>query len=568
MIKHFKKHFALSDNGAKSVLKASIFSFLVLVMSMICVVNLMLLAKIVLEQVSTQKAFIMALCIISLVLLFVFKCYEYELTYKATYKESARLRISLFERLKNLPYAYFAKKNLSDLAQIIMQDVKTLENALSHSVPKIYALYFFIPLLMIMLILGDLALGLAVILPNVVRFLVLFVYKKQAILKNQDFYKRLRANSEAYQECIELNNEIKSFNKTEIYKTKLKNMLDLSEQEQLKANNFGIKIMAISSFFSFISLAIVLVVALFSNISVVYVLGYILAAIKLKEMIDLSSESLLEIYHLSPRINRLNEIYETKLVGGSDYEFDSFGVEFKNVTFAYSDKNILENVSFIANEGEVTALVGASGCGKSTILRLVARLYDANDGNVCLGGKDIKNVSLTSLYKHISVVFQETLLFDDSVLENVRFGKKDASDDEVLKALELANCMDFVKDLPNGIHTKIGENGQLLSGGQRQRIGIARAFLKNAKVLILDEITSSLDSLNECKIQQSLAKLVKGKTTLVVSHRLESIKNADKIVVLDNGKVAGVGKHDELIKSSKVYKKLNDLANQTDDFEF
>ena len=254
---------------------------------------------------------------------------------------------------------------------------------------------------------------------------------------------------------------------------------------------------------------------------------------------------------------------------GEDTELSSYDIEFKNVSFAYNkDAKVLKDVSFTAKQGEVTALVGISGSGKTSVLRLISRLYDYDTGSILIDGKDIKNISTESLFKNVSIVFQDVTLFNTSIMENIRLGRESATDEEVKEATRLANCMDFIEKLPDGFNTLIGENGAELSGGERQRISIARAFLKDAPVLILDEISASLDVDNEKKIQDSLNKLIKDKTVIIISHRLKSIENVNKIVVIDEGVVETSGNHDELIKDSKVYKNLIEKTKLAEAFNY
>ena len=291
-----------------------------------------------------------------------------------------------------------------------------------------------------------------------------------------------------------------------------------------------------------------------------------MAAIKIKDIFDLSKEGLLEVFSIDPSVERIREIKETKIQEGKDVELNMFDIVFKNVAFSYDDNQVLKDISFTAKQGEVTALVGASGSGKTSILRLISRLYDYDKGQILIDGKDIKNISTDSLFKKISIVFQDVTLFNSSILENIRIGKKDASDEEVIKAATLANCMDFINKLPNGLDTVIGENGSELSGGERQRLSIARAFLKDAPILILDEISASLDVDNEKKIQESLNKLIKDKTVIIISHRLKSIENVDKIIVIENGHVESQGNHKELIEESKLYNNLLEKTKLAEEF--
>ena len=328
--------------------------------------------------------------------------------------------------------------------------------------------------------------------------------------------------------------------------------------------------MGLSSALGFVSIAVVSFVGisliLSGEIDILYLLGYLMAAIKIKDIFDLSKEGLLEVFYIDPSVERIREIKETKIQEGKDVELNMFDIVFKNVAFSYDDNQVLKDISFTAKQGEVTALVGASGSGKTSILRLISRLYDYDKGQILIDGKDIKNISTDSLFKKISIVFQDVTLFNSSILENIRIGKKDASDEEVVKAATLANCMDFINKLPNGLDTVIGENGSELSGGERQRLSIARAFLKDAPILILDEISASLDVDNEKKIQESLNKLIKDKTVIIISHRLKSIENVDKIIVIENGHVESQGNHKELIEESKLYNNLLEKTKLAEEF--
>ena len=273
--------------------------------------------------------------------------------------------------------------------------------------------------------------------------------------------------------------------------------------------------------------------------------------------------------YIEPAIVRINEINNAALQEGKDTDLSSYDIEFKNVSFAYNeDAKVLKGVSFVAKQGEVTALVGISGSGKTSVLRLISRLYDYDTGSILIDGKDIKNISTDSLFKNVSIVFQDVTLFNTSIMENIRLGRECATDEEVKEAAVLANCMDFIEKLPDGFNTLIGENGAELSGGERQRISIARAFLKDAPVLILDEISASLDVDNEKKIQDSLNKLIKDKTVIIISHRLKSIENVNKIVVIDEGIVETAGNHSELIKHSKVYKNLIEKTKLAEAFNY
>jgi len=424
-----------------------------------------------------------------------------------------------------------------------------------------------------MMIIGNWKLGLATIIPTLVSFVVIPMSRKKEISANSKYYSVLRENSELFQETIELQQEISSFNQSKNVKENLYKKMEESEKIHLKVELLAMVLTAISTLFAYISVAVVILVGIEllmrDEISLLYLIGYIIAAIKVKELFDISKEGILEMYYIEPAVKRIKEIKNAVLQEGKDTKLSSFDIEFKNVSFAYDeDTQVLKDVSFTAKQGEVTALVGASGSGKTSILRLVSRLYDYDGGSILIDGKDIKDISTESLFKDVSIVFQDVTLFNTSVMENIRLGRESASDEEVRKAAKLANCMDFIDKLPEGFDTPIGENGAELSGGERQRLSIARAFLKDSPILILDEISASLDVDNEKKIQESLNKLIENKTVIIISHRLKSIENVNEIVVIDDGIVETVGTHDELMNQSKVYKNLIQKTKLAEEFNY
>lgn len=572
MKEHFKKKFHITEEGAQGLVRAVWASFIVNVIAMFPVMILMLLGQQILEGTFHSQTLYFAISLGICVILFIALLVEYERLYNATYKESANLRENLGKTLAKLPLAFFSKRNLSDLAQSIMSDVEAIEHAMSHAIPKIYGLYLFIPILGVMLLVGNVKLGLAVILPMTLRLLILVAFKGEGIKRNKKFFDQLRANAEDFQEAIELHQEIRSYHLTDDVQKDLYTKMDESEKIQMKTEGLAVGIMALSNLFSFISLGLVLYVGVGllakGEVSLLYVVGYVLAAMKLKELIDLSSEAALEIRHITPRVENIASIQDAPLQKGKDVDLRRVSIDVEDVHFGYGEKNVLDGVNFTARQGDVTALVGPSGCGKSTLLKLMSRLYDYDSGAIRIDNYDIQNVSTDSLFKKTSIVFQDVMLFNTSVMENIRIGRLDATDEEVKEAARMANCMDFIDEMPEGFHTAIGENGQELSGGQRQRLSIARAFLKDAPILILDEITSSLDVENERIIQQSLNHLIQNKTVVIISHRLKSVEKADKIVVLNKGKVEGEGRHDELLKISPTYRNLIEKSEMAEAFVY
>lgn len=573
MKNYYKKRYALSEQGAKNLTKATIYCFLTYCINLGPMFILMgLINQLVLGNVSSTLQYIV-MAILTLVFMYILLSEEYVSLYNSTYKESANLRKGIAENLAQLPLAYFSKHDLSDLSQTIMSDVERVEHSMSHSIPKVVAMWLFFPLMGLIMLIGNWKLGLAAIIPTLLSFMINPLAKQKEVSEYSRYFNVLRDNSELFQETIELQQEISSFNQADKVKENLYKKMEESERIHLNVEIVPMLAVGISSSLSYISLAVVLAVGIqlliHNEISLLYLIGYLIGAIKVKELFDVSREGMTEMSYIEPAIVRIKEIKNAALQEGKDTDLSSYDIEFKNVSFAYNkDAKVLKDVSFTAKQGEVTALVGISGSGKTSVLRLISRLYDYDTGSILIDGKDIKNISTESLFKNVSIVFQDVTLFNTSIMENIRLGRESATDDEVKEAARLANCMDFIEKLPDGFNTLIGENGAELSGGERQRISIARAFLKDAPVLILDEISASLDVDNEKKIQDSLNKLIKDKTVIIISHRLKSIENVNKIVVIDEGLVETSGNHDELIKDSKVYKNLIEKTKLAEAFNY
>ena len=573
MKNYYKKRYALSEQGAKNLTKATIYCFLTYCINLGPMFILMgLINQLVLGNVSSTLQYIV-MAILTLVFMYILLSEEYVSLYNSTYKESANLRKGIAENLAQLPLAYFSKHDLSDLSQTIMSDVERVEHSMSHSIPKVVAMWLFFPLMGLIMLIGNWKLGLAAIIPTLLSFMINPLAKQKEVSEYSRYFNVLRDNSELFQETIELQQEISSFNQADKVKKNLYKKMEESERIHLKVEVLPMLAVGISSSLSYISLAVVLAVGIqlliHNEISLLYLIGYLIGAIKVKELFDVSREGMTEMSYIEPAIVRIKEIKNAALQEGEDTDLSSYDIEFKNVSFAYNkDAKVLKDVSFKAKQGEVTALVGISGSGKTSVLRLISRLYDYDTGSILIDGKDIKNISTESLFKNVSIVFQDVTLFNTSIMENIRLGRESATDEEVKEAAVLANCTDFIEKLPDGFNTLIGENGAELSGGERQRISIARAFLKDAPVLILDEISASLDVDNEKKIQDSLNKLIKDKTVIIISHRLKSIENVNKIVVIDEGVVETAGNHDKLIKDSKVYKNLIEKTKLAEAFNY
>ncbi len=573
MKQFYKNRFALTGRGAENLTKATVSSLLVYCVNMVPAILIMFFAQQILDNVAQNNMFYLLASIATLCVMFILLHAEYDKLYKTTYEESANLRIETAGNLSRLPLSYFSKHDISDISQTIMADVEGIEHAMSHSIPKVGGMLLFFPIISLLMLLGNWKLGLAVIIPTLLSFVFIPLSKGLQVKGFKKHYDILRRNSEAFQENIEMQMEIKSYGLVGRMQRDLYGKMEETENVHFKSELAVACAIAISTLFGYISLAIVMLVGirliLAGELSVLYLLGYFLAAVKIKESMDASKEGIMEIYYLTPKIDRIRQIRKQELQHGEDCVIENFDICLKDVDFSYKQGvKVLDGCSFKVKQGEVTAIVGASGSGKTSILRLISRLYDYEDGEIVIDGKELKDISTDSLFSKISIVFQDVTLFNTTVMENIRLGRQSATDDEVKKAAKLANCTEFIDKLSEGYETIIGENGAELSGGERQRISIARAFLKNAPILILDEIAASLDVDNEKKIQDSINQLVMGKTVLIISHRMKSIENANKIVVLNSGTVEAQGTHAELLRTSETYRNLIEKTELAEGFKY
>lgn len=570
---YLKRAFQLSDSGVKGLAK-SIWSFFLYYVSfvppMICV---FLFADRLLNGNTGKPVVYLLFMLAATLVMYLVINYNYKTTYDETYQESANLRIDLAEQLSKLPLSYFSKHNLSDLAQTIMADVASIEHAFANAVANSigFAIYFLV--ISVALLIMNWKLGLCVLLPVLTSASVLFLTKKLQVRDVNKHYDKLRDISESFQNAIELNQEIKSYGLKEKVEAQMDQQLDESENLQWKAQITQTIPVTIGQTLSILPIGITATVGLSmlasGQVSILILLGYIIMAAKLSGAMGGVLLYLTEIFYLDARIARIGEIKNHELQGGEKAVLSDFNVEIKDVSFSYQkDTQVIRHASFTAEQGQVTALVGPSGCGKTTMLKLISRLYDADSGTVQIGGTDIREIHTDSLFKYVSIVFQEVILFNASIMENIRLGRLDASDEEVIRAAKLAGCNEFVSRLPDTYQTIIGENGAKLSGGERQRLSIARAILKDAPIIILDEIAASLDVETEVQIQTGLNHLIQGKTVIVISHRLKSIENADKIVVMKAGTVEACGKHAHLLKQSPTYRKMIEKSNLAEKFNY
>lgn len=573
MTNKVKDMFALTDSGAKGMIKASFGTFLMYIAYMLPITVLMFFINEVIENKALSIVIYLAMLLVLSIIMYIFINFSYKTTYNETYKEAAGLRLEIADLLKKLPLSYFSKHDTADLSQTVMHDVADIEHAMSHSIPEIIGFMFYFIIVSIMLLIGNIKLGIAVIVPVIISFLLLVLSKKLQVSSTTKYFEQLRENSDIFQEAIELQQEIKSYGRKESTVNKIMNTIDKTEKLHIITEIAQALPTSFSGVLLKFSLGLTVVTGTLlymkGEINLLYLTGYLIAAARIMDGVAGIYANIAEIMYIDARIKRIKELRNTPLQEGTSYKLKGYDIEFKDVSFSYnSETKVIDGLSFTANHNEVTALIGPSGCGKTTALRLMSRLYDYDSGSIEIGGKDIKGIKTEDLFDDISIVFQEVSLFNTSILENIRMGRKNAGDEEVKEAARLAGCEEFILNFSDGYNTLIGENGMKLSGGERQRLSIARAILKNAPIILLDEISASLDIENETKIQESLKHLIKGKTVVIISHRMRSIEKADKIVLMDKGKVCAIGTHAELLSGSELYRQLTKKAELTADYTY
>ena len=570
---YLKNRFGLTDKGAEGALVAIRYSSLKTLSYMLPMFLLMYVMQGLLNLGDFSPWIsVIAYVIIALLMIFVINR-DYITTYNETYKESANLRIEISEIIKDLPLSFYSSRDLTDLSQTIMKDVEAIEHALSHALSGFYGFIINLVIISILLLIGNLKLGLAVIVPIYISAILNFLSSKIQKKGVSSYYKEQRKSSKMFQELIDLSTEIKSYNLTEDKEKSGVEFVRSLEKEHIKTELAQVIPIVSATVVANLSLALAIYVGLNSlidgEINILYFAGYLFASARLIDGVAAFNAFYGELMYIDSPVEKIKALRNEKIQRGKRADLKSFDIKGDKVSFSYlDDKKVIDNISFKALQGKTTALVGPSGCGKSTLIKLVARLYDYDSGKITIDGNEIKNIATQDLFKHISMVFQDVTLFNGSVMENIRLGRSSASDEEVLEAARLANCDDFVKKLPRGYETEIGENGSNLSGGERQRISIARAFLKDAEIILLDEIAASLDVENEKYIQESLNKLTKNKTVIIISHRMKSIENVDQIIVMKDGKIEDFGRHEELMERSKTYKKMIESSKKSEEFVY
>jgi len=571
MFNYIKKRFALSEQGARDFSVGVFFSLLLNIALMLPAVYIFLFLKdYLLPLIDTGKHiehgiwYYIILGLAFMLMMFVIAMFQYRSTYTKIYTESANRRILLAEKLRKLPLAFFGEKNLSDLTSTIMNDNTELEHTFSHAVPQLFASVISIVIIAIGLFFYNWQLSLALFWVVPVAAAILFFSKKIQRKDHQTIYQIKRDVTEKIQEGLDTIQEIKACNLERYYLEELNDKLNTNEKHLIRGELLtGVFVHSAHSVLKLGLASVIIVGAMMlsaqpATLSLFSYLIFMMVAARIYEPVNEVFNNLAALFYLDIRINRMNEMNAMPIQNGkTGFTPDNCDIEFKNVEFSYeSGKKVMQGVSFTAKQGEVTALVGPSGGGKSTAAKLAARFWDIQKGKITFGGHDISQIDPETLLKNYSVVFQDVGLFNSSIKDNIRIGKHGATDEEILNVAKLAECDEFVSKMPDGYNTIIGENGETLSGGERQRISIDRALLKDAPVVLLDEATASLDAENETKIQTAISELVQNKTVIIIAHRMRTIANADKIVVLENGEVIETGKPKELIKNEGIFSKM------------
>ena len=571
MIKALKKKYALSDQGAKDLLKGIVYSVLANISLMFPVILLAIVLNQLLAPVlgasapEISAAVYTVIGIVILAVVFIFHYCQYTATYLGTYDESARRRIGLAEKLRTLPLNFFHQRDLADLTSTIMGDCANFEHAFSHTVPQFFGAVISTGIVCIGLLIFNWQMGLALLWVAPISFAIVILSRKwQEKLSKKHMNARLEL-AEGIQEYLETVQDIKACNQEEDYLRKLDAKMDAAEKAQISSEMTTASLLTTGQMFLRLGLATVIVVGnslvVSGDTSLFTYILFLIAASRLYDPLSGAMSNMAELFSVQLQVNRLKEIEKyPEETGEKNIHTNGYDITFDHVQFSYEKgKQVLRDVSFTAKQGQVTALVGPSGGGKSTVAKLAAKFYPLDGGRILLGGTDTAPLNSTMLMKNFSIVFQDVVLFNNTIMENIRVGKKDATDEEVIAAAKAAQCDEFISKLSDGYQTVIGENGSTLSGGECQRLSIARALLKDAPVILLDEATASLDVDNETEIQNAISRLVKGKTVLIIAHRMRTVEAADNIVVLSDGIVAENGTHEELMKENGLYHRLVDL---------
>lgn len=573
MIEKLMHKYALSKQGASDMIKAIIS---VTISNIILMVPVALLYYLVRDYMAgnlgDKVLFYVAGCLITFVLIGISTYIQYNATFLSTYVESGVRRVTLAEKLRKIPLSFFGKKDLSDLTSTIMNDCAQMETASSHFIPELFGACISTALIAIGLFFFDWRMAIAALWVLPVSFLIVgcsgkvqkSLNKKQMVLK--------MACADGIQECLENVRDLQAYNTQEDYMKGLTAKIKAVEKHAIVTELGTAVFVGSSQMILKLGIATVALVGgvllAKGELDILTFFMFLMVVSRIYDPMQVSLQNLAAVIASGVQSDRLDEILSHEVQDGTNtMKNDGYDIEFSNVGFSYETGDVvLKDVSFVAKQGEVTALIGPSGGGKTTVSRLASRFWDANRGSITVGGMDISKVDPETLMSLYSIVFQDVTLFNNTILENIRIGKMDATDEEVIAAAKLAHCDEFAEKLSDGWNTVIGENGSELSGGERQRISIARAFLKDAPIILLDEATASLDVDNETMIQESLSRLIKDKTVMIIAHRMRTVANSDKIVVLKDGVVAESGTPSELDAKDGIYANMVKTQNLAADW--
>lgn len=569
----FQRKYALTDQGVQNTKKGAFWTVIVnlVVMGGCSILYLVMpgfMGALTGENSLSGAGMVLGVLALFVLLSFVTHLQQYRATYGLVYNEVKTTRLSLAEQLRKLPLGYFGKRDLADLTETIMGDVNRMEHVWSHVLGYLYGAYLSTAIIAVCLFVYDWRLTIACLWGVPVAFGFLFGSRRMAARNAERTKKAAVRVSDGIQEALENVREIRATNQEERYLNGLNQKIDEHEWVTIQGElGTGLFVNAASVIMRLGVATTILVGAdliLSGSIDFMLLFLFLLVITRVYAPFDQSLALIAEMFLSQVSADRMNEIYDTpKATGAKEFEPQGHDIVFEHVGFSYDEKEVLHDVSFTAKEGEVTALVGPSGSGKSTCARLAARLWDISKGVIRVGGVNISAVDPEVLLRDYSMVFQDVVLFDDTVMENIRLGRRGATDEEVRAATKAANCDEFVHRLPQGYNTPIGENGTKLSGGERQRISIARALLKDAPIVLLDEATASLDVENETKVQGALSRLLSGKTVLVIAHRMRTVEAADRIIVLADGRVAEEGTPAELMDKNGLYRRMVELQRKS-----
>ena len=569
----FQRKYALTGQGVENVKKGTFWTVIVNLVVMGGVSILYLVMSGLMTALTGGASLPSALPVLAglgifVLLSFLTHLQQYKATYGLVYREVKATRLRLAERLRKLPLGYFGKRDLADLTETLMGDVNRMEHVWSHVLGYLYGSYISTAVIAVCLLWYDWRLMIACLWGVPVAFVLLFGSRKSTERQAEQTKEAAVRVSDGMQEALENVREIRAANQEDRYLSGLYRKIDDHERVMIRGELVTGLFVNGASVIMRLGVATTILVGaqliLAGQIDFMLLFLFLMVITRIYAPFDQSQALIAELFVSQVSADRMNGLFDTPIAEGTEtFCPKGYDIVFDHVDFAYDKEAVLQDVSFTAREGEITALVGPSGSGKSTCARLAARLWDVTGGSIRVGGVDIATVDPEMLLSDYSMVFQEVVLFDDTVMENIRLGKRGASDAEVIAAAKAANCQEFVSKLPQGYQTPIGENGAKLSGGERQRISIARALLKDAPIVLLDEATASLDVENETKVQEALSRLLTGKTVLVIAHRMRTVAAADHIVVLKEGKVAQQGTPKELMAQGGLYRRMVELQSES-----